>query len=111
MQRMRYFRRSQNHRVFRRIRMPLPALLRGRLRLPVVGSPLFIVSNPELVIEQCKAGIVGAFPALNARPKEQLEVWLERITSEPASGPDAAPHGGNQNGPGAKDRRGRGMGR
>ena len=44
--------------------MPLPALLQGRLRLPVVGSPMFIVSNPELVIEQCKAGIVGSFPAL-----------------------------------------------
>jgi nitronate monooxygenase len=77
--------------------MPLPALLQGRLRLPVVGSPLFIVSNPELVIEQCKAGIVGSFPALNARPKEQLEAWLERITSELAAyAPVAAPYAVNQ---------------
>ena len=48
--------------------MALPALLRDNLSIPVVGAPLFIVSNPDLVIEQCKAGIVGAFPALNARP-------------------------------------------
>jgi nitronate monooxygenase len=76
--------------------MPLPALLQGRLRLPVVGSPLFIVSNPELVIEQCKAGIVGSFPALNARPKEQLAVWLERIASELAACAQAAPYAVNQ---------------
>ena len=76
--------------------MPLPDLLQGRLRLPVVGSPLFIVSNPDLVIEQCKAGIVGSFPALNARPKEQLEVWLERISSELAACPDSAPYAVNQ---------------
>lgn len=76
--------------------MPLPALLRGRLRLPVVGSPLFIVSNPELVIEQCKAGIVGSFPALNARPKEQLQLWLERITAELAPCRHAAPYAVNQ---------------
>lgn len=59
--------------------MPLPALLQGRLRLPVIGAPMFIVSNPELVIGQCRAGIVGAFPALNARPKEELDAWLTRI--------------------------------
>jgi nitronate monooxygenase len=76
--------------------MPLPELLQGRLRLPVVGSPLFIVSNPDLVIEQCKAGVVGSFPALNARPKEQLEAWLERISSELAACPDAAPYAVNQ---------------
>ena len=76
--------------------MPLPDLLQGRLRLPVVGSPLFIVSNPDLVIEQCKAGVVGSFPALNARPKEQLEVWLERISSELAACPDSAPYAVNQ---------------
>jgi len=76
--------------------MPIPALLQGRLRLPVVGSPLFIVSNPDLVIEQCKAGIVGSFPALNARPKEQLEVWLQRITSELAACDHAAPYAVNQ---------------
>src|SRR5882672_6589980 len=62
--------------------MALPALLRDSLSIPAVGAPLFIVSNPDLVIEQCKAGIVGAFPALNARPKEMLEEWLKRITSE-----------------------------
>ena len=62
--------------------MALPALLRDNLSIPVVGAPLFIVSNPDLVIEQCKAGIVGAFPALNARPKEMLETWLKRITTE-----------------------------
>ena len=62
--------------------MALPALLRDTLSIPVVGAPLFIVSNPDLVIEQCKAGIVGSFPALNARPKEVLEEWLKRITGE-----------------------------
>ena len=62
--------------------MTLPAILRDRLRLPVVAAPLFIISNPEMVIAQCKAGIVGSFPALNARPAEELEAWLERITSE-----------------------------
>jgi nitronate monooxygenase len=56
--------------------------LKQRLSVPVIGAPLFIVSNPDLVLAQCKAGIVGAFPALNARPAEQLEVWLQRITSE-----------------------------
>ena len=49
--------------------MPLPTAFQGRLSLPVIGSPMFIASTPELVIEQCKAGIVGAFPALNARPQ------------------------------------------
>lgn len=53
--------------------------LRGRLRLPCIGAPLFIVSNPELVIAQCKSGVVGSFPALNARPKEKLEEWLVKI--------------------------------
>jgi nitronate monooxygenase len=62
--------------------MALPDVLRKNLRLPVVGSPLFIVSNPDLVIAQCKAGVVGSFPALNARPAEQLEVWLRRINEE-----------------------------
>jgi len=52
------------------------------LRLPIIGAPLFIVSEPDLVIEQCKAGIIGAFPALNARPKEDLELWLQKITEE-----------------------------
>ena len=58
---------------------PLPEAL-SRLRLPVIGAPLFIVSNPHLVIAQCKAGIVGSFPALNARPQSQLDEWLHEIT-------------------------------
>ena len=61
--------------------MALPPLLQ-QLRLPIVGSPLFIISNPDLVIAQCKAGIVGSFPALNARPEPVLEEWLQRITEE-----------------------------
>src|SRR3989339_1217857 len=65
--------------------MALPANLKARLRLPVIGSPLFIVSNPKLVIAQCKAGIVGSFPALNARPAAQLEEWLIEITTELAA--------------------------
>ncbi len=56
--------------------------LKQRLALPVIGAPLFIVSNPDLVLAQCKAGVVGSFPALNARPAEMLEVWLKRITEE-----------------------------
>jgi nitronate monooxygenase len=62
--------------------MPLPACLEGKLRIPVIGAPMFIVSGPELVIEQCKAGIVGSFPALNARPQEMLDEWLTRIRGE-----------------------------
>ncbi|PZT85425.1 MAG: nitronate monooxygenase [Citromicrobium sp.] len=61
--------------------MSLPAPF-DKLRLPVIGSPLFIVSGPELVIAQCKAGIVGAFPALNARPQTQVDEWLHQITEE-----------------------------
>ncbi|HJR82420.1 MAG TPA: nitronate monooxygenase family protein [Sphingomicrobium sp.] len=57
----------------------LPPILQG-LRLPVIGAPLFIVSNPQLVIAQCKAGIVGSFPALNARPASQLDEWIHEIT-------------------------------
>jgi len=54
--------------------------LLSNLRLPVICSPMFIISNPPLVIEQCKAGVVGSMPALNARPQEQLKAWLEEIT-------------------------------
>lgn len=61
--------------------MALPEQLQN-LRIPVIGSPLFIISNPDIVIEQCKAGIVGSFPALNARPGPVLEEWLKRITEE-----------------------------
>jgi nitronate monooxygenase len=64
--------------------MSLPPIF-DRLRLPIIGSPLFIVSGPELVIAQCKAGIVGSFPALNARPQSLLDEWLHRITEELAA--------------------------
>ena len=56
--------------------------LKKQLRLPVIGAPLFTVSYPELVIAQCKAGVVGSFPALNARPQEELEVWINKISEE-----------------------------
>ena len=65
--------------------MALPPILRDRLRLPVIASPLFIISGPELVIAQCKAGIVGSFPSLNARPISMLDEWLHRITEELAA--------------------------
>jgi nitronate monooxygenase len=64
--------------------MTLPASLRG-LRLPVLAAPMFVVSGPDLVIEQCKAGVIGSFPALNARPQEELDVWLTRIETELAA--------------------------
>lgn len=81
--------------------MPVPAIF-DRLRLPVIGAPLFIVSNPDLVIAQCKAGIIGSFPALNARPQSQLDEWIHQITQELAAydrdNPDApsAPFAVNQ---------------
>jgi nitronate monooxygenase len=64
--------------------MPVPAIF-DKLRIPVIGAPLFIVSNPDLVIAQCKAGIVGSFPALNARPQSQLDEWIHQITEELAA--------------------------
>lgn len=79
----------------------IPSILKN-LRIPVIGSPLFIISNPKLVIEQCKAGIVGSMPALNARPVSQLDEWLAEITEEladyNAKNPDrpAAPFAINQ---------------
>lgn len=81
--------------------MALPPLLSG-LRIPAVAAPLFIISNPKSVIAQCKAGIVGSMPALNARPAEQLEAWLKEITEEldrhNQANPDspAAPYAVNQ---------------
>ncbi|MGW4479271.1 NAD(P)H-dependent flavin oxidoreductase [Rhodococcus triatomae] len=60
--------------------MALPSILKDRLRLPVVASPMFIVSGPDLVIAQCTSGIVGSFPTLNARPQSQLREWLTQIT-------------------------------
>jgi len=71
--------------------MSLPQSLRDRLRLPAVGAPLFIISNPDLVLAQCKAGIVGSFPALNARPQELLDEWLARIVEELAAHDRAHP--------------------
>lgn len=62
--------------------MPLPKVLQDNLALPVIGAPMFIVSQPELVLAQCMAGIVGSFPALNARPKELLDEWLTTITAQ-----------------------------
>ena len=59
--------------------MSLPAMLEGKLRLPLIGAPMFIVSHPALVIAQCTAGIVGSFPALNARPQEALDDWIYEI--------------------------------
>ncbi len=70
--------------------MSLPPPL-DRLRLPAIGAPLFIISNPDLVIAQCKAGIVGSFPALNARPQSLLDEWLHRITEELAAWDRANP--------------------
>jgi len=69
----------------------LPAILRDRLRLPVVASPLFIISHPELTLAQCKAGVVGAFPSLNARPESQLDEWLAMITEDLAAHDAANP--------------------
>ncbi len=81
--------------------MSVPPLL-SRLRIPVIGAPLFIISNPQLVIAQCTAGIVGSFPALNARPQSQLDEWLheisEALAAHDAANPDrpAAPYAVNQ---------------
>ncbi len=82
--------------------MAIPAALEGKLRLPLIGAPMFIVSNPALVIAQCTAGIVGSFPALNARPQELLDDWLHEIrdalTAYEAAHPDepVAPFAVNQ---------------
>jgi len=82
--------------------MPIPPLFKNRLSIPVIASPMFIVSGPELVIAQCKAGIVGSFPALNARPQSMLDEWLAQIKEELAEhdrkNPDrlSAPYAVNQ---------------
>ena len=90
--------------------MALPQILSERLKLPIIAAPLFIISNPDLVIAQCKAGIVGSFPALNARPAEELDRWLEKITTElaeyDAANPESpsAPFAVNQIVHGSNDR-------
>jgi len=76
--------------------MPIPESLNRNLALPVICAPMFIVSNPDLVIAQCKAGLIGSFPALNARPMEVLDEWLTRIKTELAADPNAAPFAVNQ---------------
>ena len=65
--------------------------LKSQLKIPVIGAPLFLVSGPELVIAQCKAGIVGSFPALNARPQNVLDEWIIRIKDELAQAKEADP--------------------
>lgn len=62
--------------------MTMPAILNSRLAIPAIASPMFIISNPEMVIAQCKAGVVGSFPSLNARPSGMFEQWLQRLTAE-----------------------------
>jgi len=69
--------------------MTMPAQFKNRLSIPVIGSPLFIISGPELVMAQCRAGIIGSFPSLNARPIAQFEEWLQRLSTE--LGPNDAP--------------------
>src|ERR1700758_2245028 len=71
--------------------MSMPALFKGRLSIPVIGAPLFIISVPDLVIAQCKAGVVGSFPALNARPAALLDECLARIKEELAAYDEAHP--------------------
>jgi len=71
--------------------MALKGALANKLSVPVIGSPLFIISNPDLVLAQCKAGIIGSFPSLNARPLSQLDEWLARITEELAAWDRAHP--------------------
>ena len=90
--------------------MPIPNHIKDNLSIPVIGSPLFLVSGPELVIAQCKAGIIGSFPALNARPQHVLEEWIVRIKTElaeyQAENPDVkvAPFAVNQICHGSNDR-------
>jgi nitronate monooxygenase len=90
--------------------LPIPNHIKDNLSIPVIGSPLFIISGPELVIAQCKAGIIGSFPALNARPQHVLEEWIVRIKTElaeyKAENPDAkvAPFAVNQICHGSNDR-------
>ena len=90
--------------------MPIPKHIKDNISMPVIGAPLFLVSGPDLVIAQCKAGIIGSFPALNARPQHVLEEWIIRIKTELAQyqeeNPDAkvAPFAVNQICHGSNDR-------
>ena len=90
--------------------MPIPEHISKNIALPVIGAPLFLISVPELVIAHCKAGIIGSFPALNARPQEVLEEWIIQIKSElaeyQAANPDkkVAPFAVNQICHGSNDR-------
>ncbi|REJ80682.1 MAG: nitronate monooxygenase [Acidobacteria bacterium] len=76
--------------------MSLPESLASRLRLPAVGAPMFILSNPALVKAQCRAGIIGSFPALNARPESLLDEWLAELSEEIGERPECAPFAVNQ---------------
>lgn len=71
--------------------MAIPASIADRLSIPVIGSPLFIISNPDLVLAQCKAGVIGSFPSLNARPIEQLDEWLAQLNQEIGAARQANP--------------------
>jgi nitronate monooxygenase len=73
------------------VQMAIPAALASQMSIPVIGAPLFIISNPNLVLAQCKSGVIGAFPSLNARPLEQLEEWLSLINEELAAARRADP--------------------
>jgi nitronate monooxygenase len=75
--------------------MPIPEPLRGRLRIPAVAAPMFLTSGPDLVVECCRAGVLGAFPALNQRTTEGFVAWMDEIAARLASAPDAAPWGVN----------------
>src|ERR1700753_1012159 len=71
--------------------MALKGALNRKLSIPVIGSPLFIISGPALVLAQCQAGVIGSFPSLNARPISMLDEWLARITEELAAWDRAHP--------------------
>ena len=71
--------------------MPIDKKIQDNISVPIIGAPLFLVSGPDLVIAQCKAGIIGSFPALNARPQHVLDEWIVRIKTELAEYKDANP--------------------
>jgi nitronate monooxygenase len=75
--------------------MPIPELLRGRLRIPAVAAPMFLTSGPDLVVECCRAGVLGAFPALNQRSNEGFVSWMDEVAARLADAPQAAPWGVN----------------